>query len=133
MAFLTELATNATQHNVSVMIYSGNDDSLVAHRGSEVSIQNTTFSGIQGFTLKPSTPWSDDVDNLAGIVHQERNWIYVLVKGAGHLVPFNKPALAFTLAREFILGSNTTGLVTNSGGVVTVAGGENSDLAARRA
>lgn len=37
MAFLTELATNATKHNVSVVIFSGNDDSLVAHRGSEGS------------------------------------------------------------------------------------------------
>ena len=35
MAFLDELATNATHRNVSVLIYSGNDDSLVAHRGSE--------------------------------------------------------------------------------------------------
>jgi carboxypeptidase D len=35
MAFLTELATNATMHNVPIVIYSGNDDALVAHRGSE--------------------------------------------------------------------------------------------------
>lgn len=35
MAFLTDLATNATEHGVHVVIYSGNDDSLVPHRGSE--------------------------------------------------------------------------------------------------
>jgi hypothetical protein len=35
MAFLTELATNATKHNIPIVIYSGNDDALVAHRGSE--------------------------------------------------------------------------------------------------
>jgi carboxypeptidase D len=35
MAFLTELATNATKHNMGIVIYVGNDDSLVAHRGSE--------------------------------------------------------------------------------------------------
>jgi carboxypeptidase D len=35
MAFLTDLATNATMNNVSIIIYSGNDDALVAHRGSE--------------------------------------------------------------------------------------------------
>ena len=39
MAFLSELATNASAHNVSIIIYSGNDDSLVAHLGSEVTIQ----------------------------------------------------------------------------------------------
>ena len=35
MVFLTELATNATDHEVRVVVYSGNDDSLVAHIGSE--------------------------------------------------------------------------------------------------
>ena len=55
-------------------------------------VQNTTFGGIQGFTRKPATPWYDDDGEFAGIVHQERNWTYVLVKDAGHLVPYNKPA-----------------------------------------
>ena len=35
MVFLTELATNATEKSVHVIIYSGNDDSLVAHPGSQ--------------------------------------------------------------------------------------------------
>lgn len=34
-AFLSELATNASQHGVPVVIYSGNDDSLVPHFGNE--------------------------------------------------------------------------------------------------
>ncbi|TCD69154.1 hypothetical protein EIP91_008631 [Steccherinum ochraceum] len=128
MAFLDELATNATNRNVSILIYSGNDDSLVAHRGSEVVIQNTTFGGIQGFTRKPSTPWFDDDGNFAGIVHQERNWTFVLIEGAGHLVPQQQPERAFVMLREFILGSNQTGLVTNSSGSVSVVGGESTSL-----
>ena len=39
MAFLTELATNMTAHGVKVIFYSGNDDSLIAHRGTEIVIQ----------------------------------------------------------------------------------------------
>ncbi len=35
MVFLTELAANASDHGVRVVIYSGNDDALVSHRGSE--------------------------------------------------------------------------------------------------
>jgi hypothetical protein len=35
MAFLTDLATNATSHNMSIIIYSANDDALLPHRGSE--------------------------------------------------------------------------------------------------
>ncbi|KAI0642261.1 alpha/beta-hydrolase [Trametes meyenii] len=129
MAFLTELATNATAHNVSVVLYSGNDDSLVAHRGTEVVIQNTTFGGIQGFTRKPSTPWFDDNGEVGGIIHQERNWTYVLIEGAGHLVPYNNPLRGLVLVREFIFGNNQTGLVTNTSGTVSVIGGESSSLA----
>lgn len=40
MAFLTDLAANATERGVHVVIYSGNDDSLVAHRGSEGEAAN---------------------------------------------------------------------------------------------
>ena len=33
--FLDELATNATARNVSIIVYSGNNDLLISHRGSE--------------------------------------------------------------------------------------------------
>ncbi|KAG1721432.1 Alpha/Beta hydrolase protein [Suillus paluster] len=118
MAFLTELATNATAQNISVVIFSGNDDSLIPHLGS------------QSFTRKPSTPWYNDDGQFAGIVHQERNWTYVLVEHAGHLVGYTNPQSGFVFVREFVFGSNQTGLVANnSSGAVTVMGGEVSSLA----
>ncbi|KAH9848633.1 alpha/beta-hydrolase [Lenzites betulinus] len=125
VAFLTELAANASARNVTMVFYSGNDDSQVQHRGTEVVIQNFTFGGIQGFSRKPSTPWFDDEGNFAGIVHQERNLTYVLFSGAGHLVPQWKPQQALVFLREFVLGSNKNGTVTGT----TVVGGENSTLA----
>ncbi|KAI0730653.1 alpha/beta-hydrolase [Earliella scabrosa] len=129
MAFLDELATNMSTHGVPIVLYSGNDDSLVAHRGTEVVIQNTTFGGIQGFTRRPSTPWTDDEGLHAGVVHQERNWTYVLVQGAGHLIPYNQPARGLTLFREFIFGSNPTGLVRTGPNGAVVEGGEDASLA----
>ncbi|KIJ20687.1 hypothetical protein PAXINDRAFT_6480 [Paxillus involutus ATCC 200175] len=129
MAFLTDLATNATAHNMTIIIFSGNDDSLIPHLGSQITIQNTTFGGIQGFTRKPETPWYNDACEFAGIVHQERGWTYVLVAHAGHLIAYDNPVSALTLAREFFFGNNQTGLVTNtSSGAVTVVGGEVSSL-----
>ncbi|OSD00457.1 alpha/beta-hydrolase [Trametes coccinea BRFM310] len=125
VAFLTDLATNATARNVSIVFYSGNDDSQVQHRGTEVVIQNFTFGGVQGFTRKPSTPWFDDDGNFAGIVHQERNLTYLLFVGAGHLVPEWKPAQALVFLREFVLGSNPNGTVDGT----SVVGGENATLA----
>jgi carboxypeptidase D len=125
IAFLSDLATNATANNVSIVFYSGNDDSLVQHRGTEVIIQNMTFGGIQGFTRKPSTPWFDDDGNFAGIVHQERGVTYLLFDGAGHLVPMWKPAQALVFLREFVLGSNLNGSVAGD----SVVGGESTTLA----
>lgn len=46
MNFFTELATNATSRGVGVILYSGNNDALIAHRSTEIAIQNTTFGGI---------------------------------------------------------------------------------------
>lgn len=125
--FLNELAANASALGVGIVLYSGNDDSLVAHRGSEVIIQNTTFGGVQGFTRRPATAWTDDDGNFAGIVHQERNWTYVLFDGANHLVPQKKPAQALVFLREFVLGDNQTGFVDPT--TDSVVGGEDSPLA----
>ncbi|KAJ7143727.1 Alpha/Beta hydrolase protein [Mycena epipterygia] len=126
MTFLSDLAANASAHGVGIVFYSGNDDSLVAHRGTEVVIQNMTFGGVQGFTRKPSTPFTDDQGNFAGIVHQERGLTYALFQNAGHLVPQSVPGAAFAFVRDFVLGSNTTGLVDSNAGSVT--GGEDPNL-----
>ncbi|KAF8550322.1 alpha beta-hydrolase [Imleria badia] len=128
MAFLTDLATNATAHCMKIVIYSGNDDSLVPHLGSQIVIQNTTFGGIQGFSRKPETPWYNEACEFGGIVHQERDWTYVLVAHAGHQLGYNNPVSALTLAREFIFGDNSTGLVTNTSSGTVVVGGEEPSL-----
>ncbi|KAI0683233.1 Alpha/Beta hydrolase protein [Cytidiella melzeri] len=139
MAFLDDLAANATKHGVGIVVYSGNNDSLVSHTGTQVVIQNTTFGGIQGFTRPPSTSWFDDTGSFAGIIHQERNWTYVLIKGAGHLIPQQQPERVFVVLRKFILGSNQTGLVltttnnttssSSSSSPAVVVGDENVTLA----
>src|ERR1700761_7357790 len=39
MLFFDDLFANASKNGVGIVIYSGNDDMLVAHRGSEITIQ----------------------------------------------------------------------------------------------
>jgi carboxypeptidase D len=39
MTFFTELLANASQHGVNIVLYSVNDDVIVAHRATEVVIQ----------------------------------------------------------------------------------------------
>ncbi|EAU90532.2 hypothetical protein CC1G_00916 [Coprinopsis cinerea okayama7 len=127
--FMTELATNATAQDIRIVLVSGNNDFLLPHLGTELAIQNTTFGGIQGFTRKPATPWTDDEGKFAGIVHQERGWTYALFYGAGHLIPANAPKAAYKFFREFVLGSNSLGKVIQTpGGGSGVIGGSDPAL-----
>ncbi|KIM27100.1 hypothetical protein M408DRAFT_24847 [Serendipita vermifera MAFF 305830] len=119
----SQLLLSDLSNHVSMIFFSGNDDALAAHRGTELAIQNTTFGGIRGFTVRPSTPFSDVEGRFAGIIHQERGVTYALVEGAGHKGPKNKPSSAYALYREFVVGSNQTGLVVADGSSTTVVGG----------
>ncbi|KAL5492153.1 hypothetical protein ACEPAI_3600 [Sanghuangporus weigelae] len=123
--FFDELLANASAASVPVLIYNGNDDSVVHHFTNEVVIQNTTFGGIQGFTKRPSTPLLDDDGSFLGVVHQERGLIYAIIVHSGHEVPEYAPRAALVLFRDFILGSKDTGLVKADGSVV---GGEDPSL-----
>ncbi|KAK7039320.1 carboxypeptidase [Favolaschia claudopus] len=127
ITFLSELAANASKHDVGIVLYVGNDDLLVAHRGIEAVIQNFTFGGIQGFTRKPDTPFTDDHGRFSGIIHQERNVTYALFANAGHYVPESVPEAAFVFLREFILGSNLTGFVDSP--TSPAVGGDDPELA----
>ncbi|KAJ7354412.1 alpha/beta-hydrolase [Mycena albidolilacea] len=94
IAFLSDLAANASTHNVSIVFYSGNDNALVQHRGTEVIIQNTMFGGTQGFTRKPSTSWFDDDGTQALVFLRE-----FAVSGNGVVGGENT-----TLANDFLPG-----------------------------
>ncbi|KZW00798.1 alpha/beta-hydrolase [Exidia glandulosa HHB12029] len=120
------LLADIASAGIPMVLFSGNADAIVAHRGTEVVIQNFTFGGVQGFSRKPSTPWFDDEGAFAGIVHQERNVTYLLFDKAGHFVPQWEPERSLVFLREFVLGSNATGLVLPDGSVV---GGEDLALA----
>jgi hypothetical protein len=85
------------------------------------AIQNTTFGGIQGFTVPPNTSWFDDSGAFAGTVRQERNWTLGILYGAGHQTPVINPARTYAFIRDFFVGNSTVGLVeTDASGAKTI-------------
>lgn len=64
MAFLTDLATNATAHNMEIVIYSGNDDSLVPHFGSQ-SKPSLWSSSLQLADMRMQSPSKCDITHFA--------------------------------------------------------------------
>lgn len=51
MVFFDELATNATSHNVSIVMYARNDDPYYSHRGTD-----SMFLSIQGDNVNVDAP-----------------------------------------------------------------------------
>lgn len=120
ITFLSDLA-----NKVPIVFFAGAGDANVGHRSTELAIQNFTFGGIRGFTMRPSTPFSDSDGNFAGIVHSERNVTYALFKDAGHIVAFFKPNAMYTFLKEFVLGTNQTGYLAP--GTSSVVGGVHTE------
>ncbi|GIK03647.1 hypothetical protein Aspvir_007720 [Aspergillus viridinutans] len=125
------LPSLVTEHNVSVHVYSGENDLLLNHLGTELVLQNMTWRGAQGFSRKPSRIFyaddaapallgSDacDVDVShdstarseagqpcvpAGVWASERGVTYHLFRGAGHSVFMKKPQEMFAYVRDVVV------------------------------
>lgn len=102
---------------------------LINHLGVELSLQNMTWRGAQGFTQKPSqfffadnaapsvaknltfksTPTattfttSTPTAAVAGTWGMERGVSYHLFRGAGHSVFVNKPREMFSFVRDVVV------------------------------
>ncbi|KAJ5232449.1 Peptidase S10 serine carboxypeptidase [Penicillium chermesinum] len=90
------LGSLVTEHNLSLHIYNGELDMLINHLGTELSIQNMTWGGAQGFSKKPTQVFfTDDAAPMTGTKESkesgervgtwgsERGLSYHLFEGAG--------------------------------------------------
>ncbi|RLM01047.1 hypothetical protein CFD26_108916 [Aspergillus turcosus] len=118
------LPSLVTEHSISVHVYSGDNDLLLNHLGTELVLQNMTWRGAQGFSRKPSRIFyahdaapallgSDACDVShdskgqpcvpAGIWASERGLTYHLFRGAGHSVFMKKPREMFAYVRDVVV------------------------------
>lgn len=102
---------------------------LINHFGAELSLQNMTWRGAQGFSQKPKKPFFADnaapsatkqllfehtpvattlstaapTATAAGTWTMERGVSYHLFRGAGHSVFVNKPREMFSFVRDVVV------------------------------
>ncbi|CAD6908721.1 unnamed protein product [Tilletia controversa] len=76
------------------LIQHGLQDYVLIANGTRLSIQNTTFHGLQGFQTAPSRRLIVDGSD-AGVFHEERGLTYVEITDSGHMIPQDYPAAAF--------------------------------------
>lgn len=106
-----------------VHIYSGDDDLLLNHFGTELSIQNMTWCGHQGLQSQPNKEfvvngqgmgnWGAEVSHFSvihspsdqSLISLQRGLLYHHILGAGHAVPYDNPTAAFAYVRDFVVGN----------------------------
>ncbi|KAK0635869.1 serine carboxypeptidase [Bombardia bombarda] len=80
---------------VPVVLFSGAEDLICNHLGTEALISNMAWNGGRGFELSPGT-WAPRRDwtfegQPAGFWQEARNLTYVLFYNSSHMVPFDYP------------------------------------------
>lgn len=109
------LPSMVTTHNLSLHVYSGENDLLLNHFGTELVLQNMTWGGARGFAQKPSrvfyvddaapsTDKNEESAPTAGFWGLERGVSYHLFHGAGHSVFAKKPREMFAFVRDVVVG-----------------------------
>lgn len=97
----------ATTHHIPIHVFSGANDMLLNHFGTELVLQNMTWNGAFGFAQRPDRVfYVDDAANgtKSGTWGEERGVSYHLFYGAGHTVFLKKPREMFAFVRDVVVG-----------------------------
>ncbi|CAD8101495.1 unnamed protein product [Paramecium primaurelia] len=90
-----------SQSGIKILIYSGDQDAVISVVETEQSIN--MIPGIQ--ELDSWTPWGNTDKDLAGWITQYNYLKFIVVKGAGHMVPEDQRQNAFEMFNSFIYGN----------------------------
>ena len=91
---------------VPVVLFSGDQDLICNHLGTEELIHNMTWNGATGFELSPGT-WAPKQDwtfegEPAGTYQSARNLTYIVFYNSSHMVPFDYPRRSRDMLDRFI-------------------------------
>ncbi|CAG9566581.1 unnamed protein product [Danaus chrysippus] len=89
--------------NYRVMLFNGHLDIIVAYHPSVNTYESLSFSGTMEYKTAKRRAWYHD-GQLAGYYKTAGNLTEVMIRGAGHMVPANKPAAALGLISAFARG-----------------------------
>lgn len=92
--------------HMPIVLFSGDQDLICNHVGTEELIHNMEWNGGKGFELSPGT-WAPRRDwtfegEPAGIYQEARNLTYILFYNASHMVPFDYPRRTRDMLDRFI-------------------------------
>lgn len=129
---------------VPILLFSGDQDLICNHIGTEELIHNMEWNGGKGFELSPGTTaprrdWTFEGEP-AGIYQQARNLTYVLFYNSSHMVPFDYPRRSRDMLDRFmnvdiasIGGKPTDSRIDGEKAVQTSVGGHPNSTVAEEA
>ena len=128
---------------VPVILFSGDQDLICNHIGTEELIHNMEWNGGKGFELSPGTwaprrHWTFEGDP-AGLYQEARNLTYILFYNSSHMVPFDFPRRTRDMLDRFIGvdiasigGKPTDSRIDGEKGVETSVGGHPNSTSAEQ-
>lgn len=129
---------------IPTVLFSGDQDLICNHVGTEELIHNMEWNGAKGFELSPGTmaprrDWTFEGEP-AGIYQEARNLTYVLFYNSSHMVPFDFPRRSRDMLDRFmdvdiasIGGKPTDSRIDGEKGVQTSVGGHPNSTVAEEA
>ncbi|XP_061270238.1 probable serine carboxypeptidase CPVL isoform X2 [Bos javanicus] len=99
--WLTEI-----MNNYKVLIYNGQLDVIVAASLTERSLMAMDWKGSQKYKKAGKKVWKilKSDPEVAGYVRQVGNFCQVIVRGGGHILPYDQPLRSFDMINRFIFG-----------------------------
>ncbi|CAH1270156.1 CTSA [Branchiostoma lanceolatum] len=82
-----------------VLLYNGDTDMACNFLGNQWFVESL---GLQEQIQRRAWLFNNGKDQIAGFVKEYQNFAFLTVKGAGHMVPTDKPNPAFTMINNFL-------------------------------
>ena len=85
------------------MFYSGQLDIIVAYTLTENFLNSMQWKYADRYKNSPRYIWKVD-NKVAGYVREVPNMVQILVRNAGHILPYDQPKWAYEMMNRFTRG-----------------------------
>ncbi|KAJ3204042.1 hypothetical protein HDU82_006122 [Entophlyctis luteolus] len=98
-----DAVAEALHSGVRVLVYAGDADFVCNWIGNEAWLKSMDWRGAAGFLHAPMKDFIVGNDNIAGTFKTFANLTWLVLHGAGHMVPYDKPAESLEMLMNWIL------------------------------
>lgn len=91
---------NLATHDVRMLVYSGDQDGIVATPGTRLWLSHLNFT-----ITEPWRPYTVNGQVGGYVTAYENNLTFATVRGAGHMVPYTQQSRAYHMFANFIAGN----------------------------